>query len=275
MNQVAGVVVWYNPTDEHIKNIESYIDNIDELYIFDNSSVNNEYKIKKMNESKQKIKYVSFGKNFGVSYALNYGAKIAIKNKKKWILTMDQDSYFEKKTFKNFFKENLLEDEDVGIYAPVYNYDLQVSSLKTEKSKKEIEKVITSGNLVNLKIYIELGGFEEEFFIDEIDHDYCLRLRKNKKKIYEINDVILHHSLGEKKNKNFFIKKIKYTEHNSFRKYNIWKNKISMIRKYPCLKYNYTKFFIKDFFKILLLENNKKEKIKMIKKAIKDSKNVK
>ena len=34
--KLAGVVVWYNPSDKDVKNIESYIDELDKLYIFDN-----------------------------------------------------------------------------------------------------------------------------------------------------------------------------------------------------------------------------------------------
>ena len=35
--KLAGVVVWYNPSDKDVKNIQSYIDELDKLYIFDNS----------------------------------------------------------------------------------------------------------------------------------------------------------------------------------------------------------------------------------------------
>ena len=44
---VAGAVVLYNPTDEDIKNIDSYIDDIDILYVMDNSKDNNESRLPK------------------------------------------------------------------------------------------------------------------------------------------------------------------------------------------------------------------------------------
>ena len=37
---------------------------------------------------------------------------------------------------------------------------------------------MTSGNLLNLKIAEKIGDFEEKLFIDEVDHDYCYRIRR-------------------------------------------------------------------------------------------------
>ena len=34
---IAGIVTLYNPTDEDIKNITTYIDDIDKLYVIDNT----------------------------------------------------------------------------------------------------------------------------------------------------------------------------------------------------------------------------------------------
>lgn len=35
--KIAGIVTLYNPTDADIKNISTYIDDIDKLYIVDNT----------------------------------------------------------------------------------------------------------------------------------------------------------------------------------------------------------------------------------------------
>ena len=35
--KLAGIVTLYNPTDQDIKNIDTYLDDIDKLYIIDNT----------------------------------------------------------------------------------------------------------------------------------------------------------------------------------------------------------------------------------------------
>ena len=39
--KIPATVIWYNPDDENIKNIRTYIDYVEKLYIIDNSKENN------------------------------------------------------------------------------------------------------------------------------------------------------------------------------------------------------------------------------------------
>ena len=95
--KLAGVVVWYNPSDKDVKNIESYIDELDKLYIFDNSE-------KKDNKNKvptsKKIEYISQHENLGIATALNITANKALGEGYLYLLTMDQDSKFKKDDLK-------------------------------------------------------------------------------------------------------------------------------------------------------------------------------
>ena len=68
--KVAGVVVLYNPTEEDISNISSYIDDIDILYVMDNSIINNKNKL----PNNKKIKYIFNNENLGISFPLNKAA---------------------------------------------------------------------------------------------------------------------------------------------------------------------------------------------------------
>ena len=46
--KIAGAVVLYEPTDEDISNINSYIDDLDILYVMDNSSKRNDSRLPKI-----------------------------------------------------------------------------------------------------------------------------------------------------------------------------------------------------------------------------------
>lgn len=78
----AGVVVAYNPEKEEIlKNIETYVSDLDVLYIVDNSKKSNE----KMFENLNNVKYIANNDNLGISAALNIGARMAIHEGHSWL----------------------------------------------------------------------------------------------------------------------------------------------------------------------------------------------
>ena len=264
---VCGVTVLYNPTEEVFENINSYLSRLDKLYLVDNSEKENEKLKDKFIKFSSKIEYIKMDGNEGIAKALNTVKNKAIKENYEWLLTMDQDSKFENNDFlkmlelvKKYFNEN------IAIFSPFHK---TIGSNYENKEIIEKDTVMTSGNLLNLKIAQEIGDFEEKFFIDEVDHDYCYRIKKENYKIIILNRIILKHNLGNMKKYNFF----SVTNHNYIRRYYITRNRLYMIKKYKDLRIKYIKDLIVDFFKILFFEDNKNLKIKMIYLGIKDFKN--
>ena len=76
MSRVAGIVVIYNPEDDIIHNIESYIQQVDQLYLIDNSEHEN-INLRKYSITANSVEYIFNGKNLGVSKSLNLGASMA------------------------------------------------------------------------------------------------------------------------------------------------------------------------------------------------------
>lgn len=264
---ICGVTVLYNPTEEVFENINSYLNGLNKLYLVDNSEKENEKLKNKFINFSSKIEYIKMTENEGIAKALNVAKNKAIEENYNWFLTMDQDSKFENNDFikmfelvKKYFKK------DIAIFSPFHK---TVGSNCENKEIIEKDTVMTSGNLLNLKIAQEIGDFEEKFFIDEVDHDYCYRIRKENYKIIVLNKIILKHNLGNMKKYRFF----SVTNHNYIRRYYITRNRCYMIKKYRDLKVKYIKSLIIDFFKILFFENNKNLKIKMIYLGVKDFRN--
>ena len=148
MKKIAGVVVWYNPTKKEVKNIETYLNQLEVLYVIDNSDQNNERLLFK----NDKIKYLPNYSNLGISYALNKAAKMAIDEKYEFLLTMDQDSSFTDNNLTELIKYAVKSDlEKVAIISPKH-----LINVKEEKSSEKIDnplEVMTSGNLLNLNLY--------------------------------------------------------------------------------------------------------------------------
>lgn len=197
--KLAAVVVLYNPNKKIFGNIESYIGSVDVVYAVDNSSVDNSYYLKS-----EKIVYIPNRDNKGIAYALNVGAKRAIEDGYKWLLTMDQDSTFysdgveEMKQFLLNCKKDKSSDykyDKIGLITPfhrtLFNEDVQLEEIDSPAV------VMTSGNIINLDAYQKIGGFKDWMFIDAVDFDYCLNLRDHGYDIWRLPTVELKHNLGD------------------------------------------------------------------------------
>ena len=178
--KIAGVVILYEPTDEDIDNINSYLDSIDVLYVMDNSKEENKKRLPK----NKKIVYIFNHANLGISEPLNKAADIARKENYSWLLTLDQDTNIPNTVVTEMKKKASEVSDDIAIITPWHK-----TKLKIEKSKTKIDyplDVMTSGNLINLEIHKKIGGFKEWLFIDGVDIEYCLNLRKHHYKVMRL-----------------------------------------------------------------------------------------
>lgn len=261
MIKIAGTVVWYNPTKENVENIYSYVDNVDVLYIIDNSNNDNSSLI----PNNKKIKYYPNYSNLGISYALNKAAKIALNDKYDFLLTMDQDSKFENSEIAKLIKyANECDIEKVAIVSPKHKINVE-----TKSSSNQVDnplEVMTSGNLLNLKLYVKIGEFNEDYFIDDVDIEYGLRLNKLGYRIDRLNNCELKHNLGNIKTKKFLNHNFVCSNHNSTRRYYMVRNTLYLCDQYCDIYPDYCDFMKRGLLgqvqNIVLFEKNKTEKIK-------------
>lgn len=264
---VPGVVVVYNPDDSVIDNIMSYIDDLSELYIIDNSeSVNkNFYQRLVYNE---KIIYKIIGGNIGLPAAINIGFELLKEKGYEYAIYFDQDT---KKIddFKLYF--SILDDipNDVGMIVP----SLCIDRKKIKNNKREIQNVnfaMSSAAIYNLNIFNIIGKFDEKLFLDCLDEEYCLKLRKNGYKIIQVNKFkVEHHPAITIEKKKLFLK-FKTGYHSPIRYYYQIRNMYFCYRKYHnfhSLKW----LLIKKIKAYFIFSDNIEYKI-MAKKAKKDFK---
>ena len=231
-NRYCGVVVWYNPDIEVINNISTYITDLDKLYIIDNSCERNMELVDKIIDN-DKIEYISLGGNRGLAYALNKGCNKAIDEGFDYILTMDQDSYFELnsvKLMKEFIKKS---NKHYAIIAPnvksVYIDELEnkkkiAYTVLTEGKNKELIWVMTSGSMMCIKDFVEAGKFDEKLFIAHIDIDLGIALNNLGKKIIMLSDVIIYQTFGNSKPKKILWKVVHPSFANPVRTYYLFRN---------------------------------------------------
>lgn len=267
--KISATVIWYNPDDENIKNIRTYIDYVEKLYIIDNSKENN----KKLADSLNNLKteYIYNDKNLGIAKALNLACEKAVNDNFEWILTMDQDSSFDSNYINEYFKTFIdVEKMNTGIFSPRHILKNDVDKIDNNKEFVEVDHVMTSGNLLNLKIWEEIGKFDENLFIDEVDSEICFRIIEKGYKVIQLNKIRMFHELGNLEKRNFFTRKISVLNHNHIRKYYIMRNKFYMLKKYKKYRLRYIYYILNDFFKVIFYEKDKLRKLKYMFKGITD-----
>ncbi|MBR4677203.1 MAG: glycosyltransferase [Bacteroidales bacterium] len=242
--KLTSVIVWYNPLElksphSAVANIHTYSAQFDKVYIVDNSNTDNSKIAQKISNAV----YIPLMKNYGIAYALNRGFEKAISDGFDWVMTMDQDSFWETDEIKKYLKW-------VQIFAAQNSNAVSFSTRAVLKSKSLVgilkricykkfkqrktgvgfvNRVICSANIVKTDCWKEIGGFNEELFIDEVDYEFCYRIRQRQYQIVINYDIFFHHSLGNDKLTLLPHKNI----HSDFRLYYIFRNLMYIIEKYP------------------------------------------
>jgi len=260
----SAVVILFNPQDSVLDNISTYINSVKTLYIVDNSI--NESTITKKLSVYTNTKIIHTKNNIGMAEALNLAFKQAKNNNYNYIMTLDQDTFFENddinKFICNFYNHN---KKSMVLLSPLHNKRFITDKISEEKF------VMTSANIVNIPVALSIGGYDENLFIDEVDHEFCMRARKKNYKIMIDNSIAVNHSLGIKHKKNLKVK-----IYPSIRLYYMLRNYLYIKNKY----FHDEKLFFKTRDKYLLIffknqilySSNKIKDIKMLIRAISDYK---
>ena len=256
--RLFGIVVVYNPNNDVVKNIETYNKSLEQLYIVDNSDQETNH-LKKYAAVTANCEYIYNNSNIGIAAALNKGANMAISNGGTWLLTMDQDSRFDsdglKKLIQYVVSARLFK---IGIVSPLHK--TKITGMPSE-STEFVETVMTSGNIVNLDAFQQIGGFDESYFIDAVDWEYCLRLGLAGFKVVRVNEVILEHELGNITfHKNIFGREIYTHNYGCIRRYYISRNKLRISKRYffsyPKKVAGWILSFFQDFINVVFYEND-------------------
>lgn len=225
MHNLSAVVTLYFPTQTVIDNIQSYLHTVDTLYVVNNSGT--ETAIEEQLTRLPNTVLLHSGENLGIAKALNLGLREAKKDQYIWLLTMDQDTAFEPDKLERYLDnfKRVKERPELAIVAPLYTSQLMAEN--EEYPYEEKETVITSANIVTIDRALDAGGFDENLFIDEVDHAFCFALKERNYTILQDTTVQVNHSIGTPyKNNN----KIKL--YPPFRLYYMVRNYLYLRKKY-------------------------------------------
>jgi rhamnosyltransferase len=272
MNEsISAGIVLYNPDLVILKkNIEAIIGQVAHLCLIDNASDNIE-EIEALLKN-YSVDLIKNSKNEGIAKALNQICNYGIIKGSSWCLTLDQDSICEKNIIECY--KQCFDLANVGMISSNYldrnrekNIDKNRESSDIDYKYDFVDFCITSGSLVNLKAFIQVGGFDEIMFIDFVDNDFCNVLRKFNWKICKLNRICFEHEIGINGYRRFLWHKVLVYKYSAIRRYYTFRNGIYLIRKYNSK--GLKRYLIKTFF-LLIYDDKPIKKINSAIKGIKD-----
>lgn len=158
-----------------------------------------------LNDLPQNVRLISTGENLGLARALNFGVEFLKSLKSQICIFFDQDTSIDVKILNSLINRyNYI--KSLGFYKsivgpkPLDDAKLYVAG-SNNASCVEVSCLQTSGMLVPLHLIPDDVNFNEDFFLDFVDYDYCWRLNCVGWHIYLDNSIVMPHRLGYEEKK--------------------------------------------------------------------------
>jgi rhamnosyltransferase len=272
---ICAVIVTYHPDMNICDHVGRIVSQVSQTVIVDNGSPEACVEQLKAIAARFAVHLILNPRNEGIARALNQGAEWACSVGFAWILMLDQDT-----AVAPHMVESLTEvfrchphARSLAVIGSTYT-DKVTGKLKTTPSNAQGPKyaeavsTLTSGSLISLRVYRVIGGFRREFFIDCVDHEYCLRARSRGYQVVVTSKPVMTHGIGHLTEHRVLWKTVGTANYVPARQYFLSRNSFVMAREYlrtdPRWVLAYLWSWLKSIVVICLFEKARGAKIKSI-----------
>ena len=246
--RVCAIVITYHPPEEFPRVIERIFPQVDAIVIVDNGS--DEAKLAGLREiaAHPPIHLICNRANLGIAKALNLGIQKALALGFAWVLLFDQDSYPNADMVEILSKVRTSFPDPAHLAVIGSGYDDELESTGAQQAEvrsgearsgeargelpwQDMESVITSGSLLSLAAFAAIGPFREEFFIDHVDTEYCLRARLKHYRVIKTRGALMSHAIGAPTTHRILWMQKRTTNHSPDRRYYFTRNDTVLLRE--------------------------------------------
>ena len=235
---VCAVLVTYHPDAEFAATVSGISEQVGAIVIVDNGSAAAELAMLREIAVDPAVALVLNSENLGLARALNMGIQRASALGYRWALLLDQDSRIERDMVKTLIAvhKSFPDKEHLAIIGSGFR-ERHRRSRKAAKFEAcgeewdEVDVVITSGSLLSLEAYPNIGPFREDFFIDCVDTEYCARARAKGYRALKTRRPLMSHSIGRPTQHRLLWMKKWTSNHSADRRYYMARNHTVMVRE--------------------------------------------
>ena len=238
---VTAIVVTYHPGPEVPAHLAAIKRQAERVIVVDNSLTESSREQVRGWASGLGLELVQNGANLGVAAALNQGVELAFRAGPRWIASFDQDSAIPEGYFVSLLEAFGTEPDKgrVAVLAPRYRaqgacvvYSADGGKQGQAGTLRRMSVASTSGMLVSASALNAVGGFDDELFIDGVDHEFCLRCRRRGWLVLEASSVLLLHEQGKQETRLFLGRGITINDYPAERRYYQARNRLILYLHY-------------------------------------------
>ena len=236
---VCAVLVTYHPDGDFPARLRRVVPQVGGTVIVDNGSAAAALAMLNEVSASGPATLIANGENLGIARALNNGVRHALAHGYSWALLLDQDTQVDDDMVDRLLAT--LAGFPEGVRPAVIGSRFRDTNGRPPETLplgakgenwQEVESVITSGSLLSLAAYTKIGPFRDEFFIDHVDTEYCLRARAAGYRVIETLAPLMSHTVGAPSRHRMLWKKRWTTNHSAERRYYIARNNTVLLREY-------------------------------------------
>jgi rhamnosyltransferase len=270
---VCAIVVTYHPEPDLPRRLGAIAQQVGAIVIVDNGSADAAVTVLRECAADPAVSLVLNSENLGIAGALNMGIQHAAARGYLWALLLDQDSRVEADMVATLcaVHEDFRDRGQLAIIGSNF-WEKHRDVPRAHKFDScgaqwdEVEVVITTGSLLSLVAFADIGFFREEFFIDYVDTEYCLRARAKGYRVLKTRRPLMSHSIGAPTQHRLLWMQKWTSNHSADRRYYSARNHTVMLRerrKYPFGSWALVGFFgcFKAWKRIALYERPKGSKM--------------
>jgi rhamnosyltransferase len=270
---VCAVISSFHPPPAALENLAAVRLQVGGLVVVDNGSSPAALAPFRAAMREMKFTLIENGANLGIAAALNIGVRWAESHGFDHVVLFDQDS----KVTPGFMSamrssyDGHPEKAKIAIVMPRYK-DREGGTVPPARyiaSDGAPVEVMTSGSFIPVSVFDVCGRFREEFFIDQVDHEFGFRVREFGFIVVVSEDSFLVHVPGSPREHSVFgMMRFQATHHNAMRRYYMTRNGIVMVRRYwkshPAWSHSAAKALLMIPVQVILVEGQKWKKLRNI-----------
>jgi rhamnosyltransferase len=236
---VCAVLITYHPDDGFPARLSRIMPQVRSAVIVDNGSADADLTMLRELSARPSLTLICNFENLGIAQALNIGVRHALAAGYSWALLLDQDTQVDPDMVQRLLATHATCPAADRV-AIVGSHFRDTKGRSTEPIRldargenwQEVESVITSGSLLSLAAYSAIGPFRDEFFIDHVDTEFCIRARAAGYRVVETLQPLMSHTVGAPTSHKMLWSTKWTTNHSADRRYYIARNNTVLLREY-------------------------------------------
>ena len=235
---LCAVIATYNPEESLGHVLRLLQTQVDTVILVDNASSTSLCEQLAGSIDLSSFTLVQNATNRGLAAALNQGISHARSQGYSYALVLDQDSEPGNDMVRGLLETLNLARQSTNVVVMGTNFTYYgsgrrfIDAADTDTPWRTVHSVMTSGSLLDLEIHAKVGGYREDFFVDLVDVEYCLRVRRYGYTVAVATQTNMVHAAGAPRAHRVLGRTVWTMNHSTQRAYTMCRNHAVLLRSY-------------------------------------------